>query len=146
MDALRLLGESRFAFADPYQDVRGWVVRDSAGKDLGYLEDVLVDESAKQVRFLKVEHRGILGFGTTHSLIPIEAVTSVANDQITVETSAEKVAGAPRFQPELVEPRFEHQLVDKNHHFEDLYGYYGYQPPWAAMNIARLPRSTRPSS
>jgi len=145
MEGLRKLGESRFAFADPYQDVRGWVVRDGAGKDLGYLEDVLIDESAEKVRFLMVAHSGILGFGTSHSLIPIEAVTSVAHDQITVETSAEKVAGAPRFQPELVEPRFEHQFVDQNHHFENLYGYYGYQAPWAAMNIARLPRRTHPS-
>jgi sporulation protein YlmC with PRC-barrel domain len=144
MDALRPLGESRFAFADPYQDVRGWVVRDSAGKDLGHLEDVLIDESAHQVRFLKIAHGRVFGFVTTHSLIPIEAVTSVADDQITVETSAEKVAGAPRYQPDLVEPRFEHQLVDKNHHYEDLYGYYGYQAPWAAMPVARLPRRTRP--
>jgi sporulation protein YlmC with PRC-barrel domain len=137
MDAtLRLLGESRFAFANPYQDVRGWMVRDGDGNDLGHLEDVLIDETAEKVRFLKVGHGGILGFGESHSFIPIEEVVALNDGQITIETSAQKVAGAPRFDPEL---------VDKDRRpVEDVYSYYGYQPPWAPMPVARLPRSSRP--
>ena len=143
---LRPLGESRFAFADPYQDVRGWTVRDRAGDELGRLEDVLIDESAQKVRFLKVEHRGILRFHTTHSLIPVDAVVAVADGEVTVETSADAVAGAPRYDPRLVEPHFNPQLVDSDHHFEDLYSYYGYQPPWAPMPIARSEPGSRTSA
>jgi sporulation protein YlmC with PRC-barrel domain len=141
---LRLLGESRFAFANPYQDVRGWLVRDTAGNDLGHLDDVLIDESAAKVRFLKVAHGGILGFGVSHSFIPIEEVIGVADGRITIQTSAEKIAGAPRFDPALIDK--DHPFADKDRHFEDLYSYYGYQAPWAPMPVARLPRIARPSS
>lgn len=121
---LQLLGESRFSFANPYQDVRGWVVRDSEGQDLGHLDDVLIDEPAGKVRFLRVSHGGVLGFGSSHSFIPIEAVVGVADGVVTVETSVQKVARAPRFDPEV---------VDNQQHFDDLYNHYGYAPPWAPM-------------
>lgn len=118
------LGESSFTFANPYQDVRGWTVRDRSGQELGRLDDVLIDEAAQKVRFLKVAHGGILGFGSSHSFIPIEAVVSVADGVVTVETSAQKVAEAPRFDPEVVQ---------KHRDLAELYGHYGYQPPWAPM-------------
>jgi sporulation protein YlmC with PRC-barrel domain len=125
---LRLLGESRFAFANPYQDVRGWTVRDSDGIELGRLDDVLIDESAQKVRFLKVAHGGVLGVGATHSFIPIEAVVDVGHGVVTVETPAHQVAGAPRFDP---------QVVNDDQQVDGLYNHYGYQPPWAPMPEAR---------
>jgi len=121
---LRLLGESRFAFANPFQDVRGWAVRDTDAQDVGQLADVLIDEKARKVRFLKVAHDGILGFGSSHSFIPVEAVIAVADGQVTVEASVQRVAGAPRVRPEV---------VDSQRHFDDLYNHYGYAPPWAPM-------------
>jgi sporulation protein YlmC with PRC-barrel domain len=135
MDArLRLLSESTFTFANPYQDVRGWMVKDTNGTDLGHLEDVLIDEAAEKVRFLKVAHGGILGFGVSHSFIPIEEVTAVAHGQITVATPAEKVAAAPRFDPEL---------VDTSQHLENLYNYYGHKARSAPMPVARVPGADR---
>ena len=119
---LQLLGESSFAFANPYQDVRGWPVRDSEGQELGRLDDVLIDEAAQKVRFLKVAHGGIMGFGATHSFVPVEAVVSVGDGQVTVESTAQKVAQAPRYDPEV---------VDNRAHLDILYDHYGYAPPWA---------------
>jgi sporulation protein YlmC with PRC-barrel domain len=133
---LQLLGESRFAFANPYQDVRGWQVRDVDGQELGRLDDVLIDEAAQKVRFLKVAHGGILGLGTTHSFIPIEAVVAVANGVVTVETRAARVAEAPRFDP---------GLINESNHVDDLYSHYGYQPPWAPMPAFRLEGEDRTS-
>jgi sporulation protein YlmC with PRC-barrel domain len=126
---LQLLGESRYAFANPYQDVRGWRVCDTSGQDLGHLEDVLIDEPAKKVRFLKVAHGGVMGFGATHSFIPIEAVSTVADGVVTVSATMQQVAGAPRFDPEV---------VDNQKHFENLYTHYGYAPPWAPTPIVRM--------
>ena len=125
---LRLLGESRFAFANPYQDVRGWKVQDTDGVELGHLADVLIDEHAQKVRFLKIAHGGLFGFGTSHSFIPIDAVVDVGHGVVTVATTLQQVAGAPRFDPAVVED-------ERN--FDGIYTHYGYQPPWAPMPEVR---------
>jgi uncharacterized protein YrrD len=125
---LRLLGESRFAFANPYQDVRGWKVQDTDGVQLGHLADVLIDENAQKVRFLQVAHGGLFGVGATHSFIPIEAVVDVGNGVVTVSTTVHQVTGAPRFDPAVVEDE---------RHFSDIYTHYGYPPPWAPMPEVR---------
>lgn len=125
---LRLLGESRFAFANPYQDVRGWKVKDTDGVELGHLADVLIDEDAQKVRFLKIAHGGLFGVGASHSFVPIEAVVDVGNGVVTVSTTRQQVAGAPRFDPAVVED-------ERN--FDDIYTHYGYPPPWAPMPEAR---------
>jgi photosynthetic reaction center H subunit len=44
-----------YEIADGYPDIRGWDVRDSAGRSIGYVYDVLVDLEAMRVRYLDVE-------------------------------------------------------------------------------------------
>jgi photosynthetic reaction center H subunit len=44
-----------YEIADGYPEVRGWDVRDSAGRSVGYVYDVLVDLEAMRVRYLDVE-------------------------------------------------------------------------------------------
>ena len=59
------LSDSDLAVADPAEDIRGRPVHDSAGQELGMIADLLIDKGEVEVRFLLVEHGGILGFGAT---------------------------------------------------------------------------------
>jgi len=115
------LGDSGRTVADPAEDVRGRKVKDRTGEDLGTVEDLLVDADAGKVRFLRVEHGGILGFGATPSFIPVDAVSRVTDDEVVIDRSREDVAGAPEYDPDL---------VDQSEYYENLYGHYGYPPFW----------------
>ncbi|MDY7085131.1 MAG: PRC-barrel domain-containing protein [Actinomycetota bacterium] len=119
---LQPLSETDQAVADPGQDVRGRTVVDSDGTKVGTVADLLVDTDEKKVRFLSVEHGGILGFGASSSFIPIDAVREVTETEVHIDTSSKHVSGAPPYDPELVEQR---------EYLEQVYGYYGYPPFWA---------------
>ncbi|PRY20140.1 PRC-barrel domain-containing protein [Pseudosporangium ferrugineum] len=115
------LSDSGRVLADPAEDIRGRTVADPGGDELGKVEDLLIDEEEGKVRFLRVEHGGILGFGATPSFVPVDAITGITDDTVTVSESRERVAGAPRYDPDLVQG---------SEYFDQLYGYYGYTPYW----------------
>jgi sporulation protein YlmC with PRC-barrel domain len=106
-------------------------VLDRAGEEIGKVEDLLIDEQERKVRFLDVGSGGFLGIGETKFLLPVEAVTRIAEDSIEVNQSRERVAAAPRYDPDLVERTY----------LSDLYGYYGYRTPFwdAAYAYPRYP-------
>lgn len=117
--ALIKLSDSNRIIADPVEDIRGRQVHDSGGDDLGRIDDLLIDDEEGTVRFLLVGHGGILGFGATHSFIPVNAVTGVTDEAVHIAESRERVASAPRYNPDL---------PDGSQYFSELYGYYGYVP------------------
>lgn len=119
--ALTKLGDTDQTVADPGEDVRGRKIKDSDGEDLGTVADLLVDEAEQHVRFLVAEHGGVLGIGATESFIPVDAITRVTDDEVFVNLDRRRIAGAPRYDPEL---------GDKMGFFDDLYGYYGLPPFW----------------
>ena len=104
------------------EDIRGLNVKDKDGEDLGQIDALLIDDAEKKVRFLVVASGGFLGIGKEKSFIPVEAITRIA-DEVTIDQSRELVAGAPGYDPEL---------VDEASYYEDVYGYYGYMPYWGA--------------
>lgn len=115
------LGDSGLTVADPVEDVRGRKVVDRAGQEIGTVDDLLIDDRQHKVRFLRVAEGGVLGFGETHVLIPVDAVTRVTDNAVHVDQTREHVAGAPRYDPKLADVQY----------WGDLYGYYGYGPFWA---------------
>lgn len=113
------LGDTDRTIPDPHDDVRGRKVVDRNGEKLGKVADLLVDDDALSALFLVVEHGGILGIGATQSFIPVEAVTNVTEDEVSVDTDLRTVAAAPVYDPEIaVAPKY----------YEDVYGYYGVSP------------------
>ena len=115
------LSETGETVARVEDDIRGRTVRDRDGEELGHVEDLLVDDQEHTVRLLQVEHGGILGIGAKHSYIPVDAITSIEAEVVTVDVTREHVAGAPTYDPDLVdEPQF----------YGNLYGYYGYPGFW----------------
>ncbi len=111
------LSDSELALEDPSHDVRGLDVYDSNGEEIGSVEDLYADEQERKVRFLDVGAGGLLGIGEKHFLIPVEAVSQVREDGLTVDQSREKVTDSPPFDTSVV-PQAPYQ--------QDIYQYYGY--------------------
>ncbi|MFE0529566.1 PRC-barrel domain-containing protein [Micromonospora parva] len=121
------LGDSRQMIADAEQDVRGRRVLDADGDDLGKIDDLLIDREKHKVRFLRVEHGGILGIGATATFLPVEAISDVTDDAVRVDLTREKIEQAPTYDPEVVE---------ETGYYEDVYWYYGYAPFFSPSGVA----------
>jgi uncharacterized protein (TIGR02271 family) len=65
-----------YEIADGYPDIRGWEVKDSTGKRVGEVHELLVDPSAMRVRYLDIglDREFGAGAGDRHVLIPIGSV------------------------------------------------------------------------
>ena len=101
------------------EDIRGRMVKDKDGQDLGKIEGLMIDDVEHKVRFMEVATGGILGFGERKSFVPVEAITRITADDVHIDRTREHVAGAPSYDPTLA-------IVDASYFFS-LYPYYGYQ-------------------
>ncbi|MEV4281721.1 PRC-barrel domain-containing protein [Actinoplanes xinjiangensis] len=113
---LTALSDTNQLIADPALDVRGRSVIDSGGEKIGTVADLLVDNETNHVRFLRVEHGGVLGFGAQSSFIPVGAIARVTEDEVYVSSSKDHVAGGPGYDPDL---------VDQHDYYDKIYGHYG---------------------
>ena len=114
------LRDTDLAVSRSDEDIRGRMVKDKDGHDLGTIEGLLIDEAERKVRFMEVGSGGFLGLGESKSLIPVEAITHLEPDAVDIGHTRAHVAGAPICDPELVETRLDY--------FFNLYPYYGYRP------------------
>ncbi|MDQ3317589.1 MAG: PRC-barrel domain-containing protein [Actinomycetota bacterium] len=89
------LGDSEFVPANPEDDLRGKDVCDPHGQRMGSVEDLYVDRQEREVRFLEVGAGGFLGIGERRFLVPVEAVTRVSEDRVTVEPDTKKKMDGP---------------------------------------------------
>ena len=88
-------------------DIRGRMVKDKDGLELGKIEGLMVDDVAGKVRFMEVAFGGFLG--GSKSFIPVDAITRITAYDVYISHTREHVAGAPRYDPGLV--------ADDAHHF-----------------------------
>lgn len=100
------------------QDIRGRMVKDKDGQDLGKIEGLMIDDVEHKVRFMEVATGGVLGFGGRKSFIPVEAITLITADEVHIDRTREHVAGAPPYDPTVVS--------EDARYFFGLYPYYGY--------------------
>ncbi len=134
---LYTLGDRGHTVDGPANDIRGREVKDKNGDGIGTVADLLVDDREHKVRFLLVEHGGFLGFGETKSLIPVDAITEITDEQVHVDQSRERVAAAPGYDP---------ALVDDQPYKASIYSHYGYQPYWGAGYMYPLALTGLPMS
>ncbi len=118
------LSEIDQTVANPYEDIRRRAVKDRNGDDIGEVRDLLVDQSENRVRFLEVASGGFLGIGQDTSLIPVDAITSINDEEVRIDQTRDYLAGAPAYDPELVRER---------DYYSSHLGYYGYAPWWGAL-------------
>lgn len=116
---LSRLGDNHETVSGSDEDIRGRMVKDKEGQDLGKIEGLMVDDVEHKVRFMEVATGGVLGFGERKSIIPVEAITRITADEVHINRTRDHVAGAPAYDPTLV-------AADASYFF-NLYPYYGYQ-------------------
>ena len=114
------LGDSNFVLENRAQDIRGLDVYDRDGREIGSVEGLYVDSEEREVRFLDVGAGGFLGIGEKHFLIPLEAITDIDGEGVTVDQGREKVTDSPAL-PTNVVPAADYQ--------REVYDYYGYKYP-----------------
>ncbi len=120
---LRKLHDSGETVANTAEDVRGRKVVDKAGDKVGTVEGLMIDDAQNKVRFLRVEAGGFLGLGATHLMIPVDAISSITDDEVTIDRDGEHLKGAPRYDPALVADSDEE-------YWGGVFNYYGFMPYW----------------
>jgi len=115
LSKLRDVGQT---VANTVDDIRGRMVKDKNGQELGRIDGLMIDDVERKVRFIEVASGGFLGFGGSKSFIPVEAITRITDDDVYISHTREHVAGAPPYDPALVAARSDY--------FFGLYPYYGY--------------------
>lgn len=121
MTELRKLRDTGQTIAGGDKNIRGRDVKDRDGNGLGKVDDLLIDTEENKVRFLVIASGGFLGIGETKSFIPVDAVTEANSDEVHLDQQRDYVAGAPVYDPDLVE---------EQDFYQNIYSYYGYAPYW----------------
>lgn len=116
------LSDTGMVLSSPAEDIRSRKVVDSNDEDLGEVDDLMIDDTEKKVRFIRVAAGGFLGMGETKFLIPVDAVVGVTPDVVRVSRDREHIAAGPVYDPDIVNPDYINQV----------YGHYGVAPFWAA--------------
>jgi sporulation protein YlmC with PRC-barrel domain len=107
------LGDSDFVLQNQEDDLRSKDVYDPEGQRIGSVEDLYIDRREREVRFLEVGAGGFLGIGEKRFLVPVEAVTEVAEDRVTIEPDrTEKVAGPTPFDTKIAPPPADQRKSD----------------------------------
>lgn len=113
------LSDTNLTVADPAADVRGRQALDSDGHEIGKVDDLLIDEEEKKVRFLRIGSGGFLGIGKEHFLVPVEAVASVEPNAVSISRQRAGLSEAPEYDP---------SLAYDDTYYSDVYGWWGYGP------------------
>lgn len=107
------LGDSDFVPANSEDDLCGKGVFDTEGQRIGKVEDLYIDRQEREVRFLEVGAGGFLGIGKMRFLVPVEAVTQVAEGWVTIEPDrTERVEGSAPFDTKVAPPSADDRSED----------------------------------
>lgn len=124
MATLVRLSDTGLTLADPEADIRGMTVVDRNDEAIGDVDDLVIDETERRLRFLEVGSGGFLGIGKEKRLVPVDAVTGI-DDKVHIDQDRDRVAAGPGYDPELTP-------IPERPHIEEIYGHYGVMPFWGA--------------
>ncbi len=79
------LGETDLTIRSPLEDVRGRMVIDQSGDEIGHVDALLIDDQERKVRFLRIASGGILGVGEQRFLVPVDAVLGMDDNQLVID-------------------------------------------------------------
>ena len=86
------LSDMNLTLAHRSEDIRGRDVFDTAGEEIGEVDDLFVDKREQKVRFLQVSSGGFFGLGATKFLIPVDAITRITGDAVYIGQTREPPA------------------------------------------------------
>ena len=120
--ALVKLSGTDLKLAVPAEDIRGRKVIDCNGEVAGHVDELIIDDLHKQVRFIRIASGGVLGIGGQKILIPVELIKRVEKDVVHIDRACEHLSNAPVYDPQVT-------LDDQR--AAALYGYFGVAPFWS---------------
>ena len=118
---LERLSQTGLMLADPKQDIRGHTVLDQEGEKVGKVDDLLVDDERK-VRLLEVGSGGFLSLGREQTLVPVDAIAYITEDQVQLIQTREHIGNSPHYSPEV---------VSNEEFYRRIYAHFGYEPYWS---------------
>jgi sporulation protein YlmC with PRC-barrel domain len=77
----------------------GYIDSEQNGEEIGKVDDLLVDQREKKVRFIEISSGGVLGIGDRKFLMPVDAITEIDDQKVTVGQNRQKITGAPPYDP-----------------------------------------------
>lgn len=100
-------------------------VRNSAGDNLGKIEDIMIDIPSGRVAYAVLSFGGFLGMGNKLFAVPWNAFTiDEENKEFILDVDKKTLENAPGFDkdnwPDMADPSFGRQI----------FGHYGYTPYW----------------
>lgn len=99
--------------------------RNSAGEDLGHLEEIVIDLETGRVSYAVLASGGFMGFGDKYFAIPWELLTvDTDNKEVVLDVSKETLLNAPGFDKDNWPDIHDRTWV------ADVYRYYGHDPYW----------------
>lgn len=102
-------------------DVIGREVRDSSGKEVGNIKDLVVDRDSGEIRFVLVSTGGLLGVADTVRAVPPGAISSDGNGACKVSLNETKWRNAPTVADNQL------SALRENQRGQQIYDYYGQQ-------------------
>jgi PRC-barrel domain len=108
---------------------------DNEGEEIGEVDDLLVDDPERHVRFLRVSSGGLLGLGATRFLMAVEAITRISDTAVYVNQTRQYMASAPPYDPDLIHEDVAEGAYAGTGYYGDLYRHYGYPPYWAPASV-----------
>ena len=118
-------------------------VRNSAGEDLGHIEEIMIDVPSGRVAYAVLSSGGFLGMGNKLFAIPWEALTLNQDEkEFVLNIDRQQLEQAPGFDkdnwPDMTDRAWGSQV----------FAYYGYEPYWegSAQSQSRKERATMAQS
>ncbi len=110
-------------------------VRNTAGEDLGKIEEIMLDIPSGRIAYAVLSFGGFLGLGNKLFAIPWDAFTlDEAEKEFVLNVDRKVLEDAPGFDkdnwPDMADPDFGSQV----------YGHYGYKPYWDESDITETER------
>jgi len=107
-------------------------VRNSAGDDLGKIEDIMLDVPSGRVAYAVLSFGGFLGMGNKLFALPWEALTLDEREhQFILDVDKQVLENAPGFDkdnwPDMADPQWGSQI----------YSHYGYTPDWESKTVGQ---------
>ena len=125
------LNDEVLSVADEAEDVRNYTVIDRDGEEIGTVDDLLVDDGERKVRFLRIKEGGFLGIGVRRFLIPVDAITRIEGDDVHVDQQGVYISSGPVYDPAVAsDEAWRSEAYREGGYYEGLYGHYGRAPFW----------------
>jgi sporulation protein YlmC with PRC-barrel domain len=114
-DRLEELGSSNFEIVDGQPNIIGWDVKDTGGKYLGEIKELIFDKESRKVRYLVVDltEKNAESIGT-NVLLPIGLATLHENEDDVVlgELTAKRLSLLPEYEKGKITPLLEARIRD----------------------------------